>query len=217
MDVLRHNNIEVLIPGQVAVSAPAISYGDLDYARRAVRFNARNLALAVAAGYKIVCSEPTAALYLKQEYLDITDDKNTRLVSENTYELTDYLAGLHRQGRLRQDGFKKLDLKLAYHKPCHYQALKIDHGTTYLLSHIDGLRIEHLPNSCCGIAGTFGFQKKNFDLSMRAGAPMLDLLRQSDADYGLTECSTCKMQMELATAKKTIHPIKILAQAYGLL
>lgn len=217
MDVLRHNNIEVVIPGQVAVSAPAISYGDLDYARRAVRFNARNLALAVAAGYKIVCSEPTAALYLKQEYLDITDDKNTRLVSENTYELTDYLAGLHRQGRLRQDGFKKLNLKLAYHKPCHYQALKIDHGTTYLLSHIDGLRIEHLPNSCCGIAGTFGFQKKNFDLSMRAGAPMLDPLRQSDADYGLTECSTCKMQMELATAKKTIHPIKILAQAYGLL
>ncbi len=52
---------------------------------------------------------------------------------------------------------------------------------------------------------------------MKAGEPMLGPLRESKADYGLTECATCKMQMELGGKKVTLHPIKILAVAYGLL
>jgi len=100
--------------------------------------------------------------------------------------------------------------------PCHYEALKIDGGTINLMAQIPGVEIENLPHNCCGIAGTFGFQKKNFDLSMQAGEPMLQPLRQSNADYGLTECATCKMQMELGGNKKILHPIKIMAAAYGL-
>ena len=195
---------------------PAISYGAIDYARKAVEYNVRNLAKAVRDGYKIVCSEPTAALCLKEEYLDLTDSKDAHLVAENTWEITDYLAGLYEKGQLN-DNFKKLPIKLAYHKPCHYKALQIEKDSGFLLSLIDGVEIEELPNSCCGIAGTFGFQKKNYDLSMKAGEPMLGPLRESKAEFGLTECGTCKMQMELATNKKTLHPIKVLAASYGLL
>jgi FAD/FMN-containing dehydrogenase/Fe-S oxidoreductase len=216
VDVLLLNNIEVMIPDQLGVSMPAISYGAIDYARKAVEYNVRNLAKAVRDGYKIVCSEPTAALCLKEEYLDLTDSKDAHLVAENTWEITDYLTGLHEKGQLN-DNFKKLPIKLAYHKPCHYKALQIEKDSGFLLSLIDGVEIEELPNSCCGIAGTFGFQKKNYDLSMKAGEPMLGPLRESKAEFGLTECGTCKMQMELATNKKTLHPIKVLAASYGLL
>jgi len=216
VDVLLLNNIEVMIPDQLGVSMPAITYGAIDYARKTVEYNVRNLAKAVRDGYKIVCSEPTAALCLKEEYLDLTDSKDAHLVAENTWEITDYLTGLHEKGQLRDD-FQKLPIKLAYHKPCHYKALQIEKDSGFLLSLIDGVKIEELPNSCCGIAGTFGFQKKNFDLSMEAGEPMLGPLRESGADYGLTECGTCKMQMELAAGKKTLHPIKVIAAGYGLL
>ena len=216
VDVLRHNNIEVIIPEQVGAAMVALSYGDLEYARKSVEYNVKHLAEAVRGGYKIVCSEPTAALCLKEEYLDLVDSDDAHRVAEASYELSEFLAGLHKQGQLQGD-FRKLPVKLAYHVPCHYQALQIDGGWQYLLKLIDGVEIEHLPNSCCGIAGTFGFQKKNFELSMRAGEPMLGPLRESDADYGLTECGTCKMQMELATSRQVLHPIKVLAKAYGLL
>jgi len=216
VDVLRHNNIDVIIPQQMGVSMPAISYGAIDYARQAVEYNLSNMAQAVRKGYKVVCTEPTAALCLKEEYLDLVDSAEAHLVSENTWELTDYLARLHQDGKL-QDDLKPVPMKLAYHMPCHYEALKITEGTRYLMSLVEGIELMELPKSCCGIAGTFGFQKKNFDLSMRAGEPMLTPLRESDADFGLTECGTCKMQMELGAKKKTLHPVKVLAAAYGLL
>lgn len=215
VDILRHNNIEVAIPKQIGVSMPAITYGALGIARKAIKYNVAHLAKAIRNGYKVVCSEPTAALCLKEEYLDVVDSEDAKLVAENSYELTDYLCSLHRQGDLRTD-FQRLQLKLAYHKPCHYKAMEIEGGTTLLLGLIAGVEIETLTNSCCGIAGTFGFQKKSFDLSMQIGEPMLESLRRSDADFGLTECGTCKMQMALATGKTVLHPVAVFARAYGL-
>ncbi|MBN1846322.1 MAG: anaerobic glycerol-3-phosphate dehydrogenase subunit C [Sedimentisphaerales bacterium] len=223
VDVLRHNNIEVIVPPQKGMAMPAISYGDLDYARKYIEYNVKHLAEAARAGYTIVTAEPTAALCLKEEYLDVIDSEDARLVAENTVELTDYLARLHRQGKLRDDfrppeGLaKNSPRKLAYHQPCHYQYMQIKDGTRYLMGLIDGIELTELPGGCCGIAGTFGFQKGKFDLSMRAGEPLLGPLRDSDCDFGLTECSTCKMQMELGAGKPTLHPIKVLAKAYGLL
>lgn len=66
------------------------------------------------------------------------------------------------------------------------------------------------------MAGTFGLKHENFRTSLRAGWPLLERLRDPDVDFGVTECSTCKMQMEQLPGKATLHPIKLLAHAYGL-
>ena len=60
-----------------------------------------------------------------------------------------------------------------------------------------------------------GFQKAKLDLSLAIGLPMLEALKASPAPFGLTECSTCRMQMEFVTGKATFHPVKLLAAAYG--
>ena len=216
VDVLRYNGVEVLLPEQHEAAMPSISYGDIPHARKTIEQNVRHLADAVRRGYTVVASEPTAALCLKQEYLDIVDSDDARLVAENTQELTDYLGRMLRAGTLKAPTHA-VPLTLAYHEPCHYAALQIETGTLKLLQRIEGVEIELLPNSCCGIAGTFGFQKKNYDLSMAAGEPMLGPLRESAAQFGLTECSTCKMQMEQGSGKPTLHPVKVLARSYGLL
>jgi len=215
VQVLRHNRVEVVIPPQRSAAMPALNYGDVAYARRVAAYNVRRLAQAIRDGATVVCSEPTAALCLRQDYLDLLDGDDARLVAAQTLELTDYLARLARQGRLRTD-LRRVPLRLAYHVPCHYQALEIPDGTEYLLALIDGVRLERLPRSCCGIAGTFGFQKQYFDLSLTAGEPMLGPWRRSDADAGLTECSTCRLQMEWSAGKPVLHPVKVLARAYGL-
>ena len=66
------------------------------------------------------------------------------------------------------------------------------------------------------MAGTFGLLHKNYRSSLRAGLKLISRLRDPAIQAGVTECSTCKMQMEQGTSKPTLHPIKLLALAYGL-
>ena len=67
------------------------------------------------------------------------------------------------------------------------------------------------------MAGTFGLLHENYRSSLRAGLKLISRLRHPDIQAGVTECSTCKMQMEQGTTKPTIHPIKLLALSYGLM
>jgi heterodisulfide reductase subunit B len=60
-------------------------------------------------------------------------------------------------------------------------------------------------------------RRENFRASLRAGWGLISSLRAPNLDAGATECSTCKMQMEQGTTKPTIHPLKLLALAYGLM
>jgi Fe-S oxidoreductase len=67
------------------------------------------------------------------------------------------------------------------------------------------------------MAGTFGLKRENYRSSLRAGWGLISTLRKDEIQAGATECSACKMQMEQGTSKPTIHPLKILAMAYGLM
>src|SRR5207244_111795 len=78
--------------------------------------NLRVLAEAVREGCTVVCSEPTAALMLTHDYLDLMDDPDAKLVAERTVELTAFLWGLHQEGRLRTD-FRRLEVAVGHHVP----------------------------------------------------------------------------------------------------
>ena len=101
MAVLRHHGIEVYVPPrQVGCGMAALAVGDVETAREIAMRNVRVLADLVREGYRIVCSEPTAALMLSQDYLDLLDDPDTATVAANTVELTTFLGELHAAGRL---------------------------------------------------------------------------------------------------------------------
>ena len=193
-----------------------LTYGDVDSAREAVEHNLRLLAEPAREGIPILCSEPTAALMLRQDALDLLDDTDARLVASNVVEFTSFLADLHRNGRLRTD-FRSLDVSVGHHVPCHFKALGGPPMAASLLSLIPGMRASLIDVSCSGMAGTFGFKTESYDLSMRAGAPMLAELSRPAYLFGSTECSACRLQMEDGTGKRTLHPAQYLALAYGLL
>ena len=176
----------------------------------------RVLADLVREGYRIVCSEPTAALMLTQDYLDLLDDPDAASVAANTVELTTFLGELHAAGRLRTD-FRPLDLTLGHHVPCHLKALGGPPAGPRLLSLIPGLRVHTIDVGCSGMAGTWGLKAANYATSLAAGAAMLAELNRPGVLFGSTECSTCRMQMQEGTGKRTLHPVQYLAYAYGLL
>jgi len=215
--VLERNGVAVYVPPEQAPSGmPSIACGALDHARALARRNIRLLAEPIRQGYHVVASEPSAALCLIREYPQLIDDDDARLVAANTSELCTYLWKLHTLGNLQLD-LKPINAALGYHTPCHLRALRVGFPGENLLGLIPGLRIHHLEEGCSGMAGTYGLQHAHYRSSLRAGWRLISRLRDPGLQAGVTECSTCKMQMEQGTTKPTVHPVKLLAAAYALI
>jgi anaerobic glycerol-3-phosphate dehydrogenase C subunit len=214
IDVLRHNAIEVIIPRQRPAPLPAIVYGDVKTAKKDLSYSVKSLAAAVKDGYKIICSEPSAALCLKQELRHYVDSVDAKIVSENTYELMEYLRELLRQGKLNKPK-RTLLQEYVYHTPCHLFATGAYGASIELLHKLCNIPVADLNAGCCGLAGTFGMQKKNYELSEQISQSLKDALDNTPAQSVLTECAACGMQIEHISGKRALHPIKILAKAYG--
>ena len=100
--------------------------------------------------------------------------------------------------------------------PCHLCALGVEGASIRLLNKLCSTAVTDINAGCCGLAGTFGMQAKNRELSNQISTQMVAALGATKTKYALTECSACKMQIEHLTDKIVRHPIKILAEAYGL-
>jgi len=215
--VMEYNGVSVYVhPRQVPSGMSLISMGAVEKAKRFAERNVEILAEAIRQGYHVVASEPSAALCLTHEYPNLMDDEDTRLVAENSSEACTYLWRMHQNGNLQLD-FKPLNATLGYHLPCHLKALNVGSPGENLLRLIPGLTVRKIDQGCSGMAGTYGFQKKNYRNSLRMGWGLISAMRQADIQNGCTECAACKVQMEQGTEKPTVHPLKVLALAYGLM
>ncbi|MGE5296029.1 MAG: anaerobic glycerol-3-phosphate dehydrogenase subunit C, partial [Solirubrobacterales bacterium] len=215
LDVLRHNGVEVILPPQRPAPLPAIVYGDIRLARRDLSYNVRHLARAVRDGYKIVCSEPSAALCLREELRHYVAGEDARLVAENTFELMNYLADLRRHGKL-ESAMDSIDEKFVYHLPCHLSAVGDETVTLRLLREHFNVDVVDLQSGCCGLSGTFGMQQKNFELSTAISEGLKSALEKAPTRSVLTECAACKMQIEHIASADVVHPIEIIAGSYRL-
>ena len=214
LEVLRANGIEVILPKQRPAPLPAIVYGNIKRARRDLSFNVKHLAKAVRDGYKIVCSEPSAALCLKQELRHFVAGSDAELVSESTYELINYLFGLLAQKKLKP-ATKPISEEFVYHLPCHLCAVGDETASMKLLQELCGVTVIDLKAGCCGLAGTFGMQKKNYELSSKISESLKNALESATTNNVLTECAACKMQIEHVSNCIVRHPVKIIAESYG--
>ncbi len=215
LDVLRHNNVEVTVPAQRPAPLPAIVYGDVKTARQDLAYNVSQLAQAVREGFKIVCSEPSAALCLKQELRHYVSGEDAKLVSENTWELMNYLASLRDEGKLKTPTETVSD-QFVYHLPCHLCAVGDEAVTLKLLGVHFGVKVTDLRAGCCGLSGTFGMQKKNYELSEKISASLRRAIETGPTRNVLTECAACKMQIEHLGDLAVSHPAKLIARAYAL-
>jgi len=215
--ILRRNEVAVYVPPtQHQSGMAAVALGTLDRAKYLAAHNVTILAEAIRQDYHIITPEPAAALCLTHEYPQLIDDDDAHLVAENTSEACTYLWKLHRE-RILDLNLSPINKTVGYHMPCHLKALKVGSPGEYLMGLIPGLTIQRLEEGCSGMAGTFGLKRENFRHSIRAGRGLIASLRDPEIEYGATECSACKLQMEQGTTKPTIHPIKLLALAYGVM
>ncbi|MFM9025769.1 MAG: FAD-binding and (Fe-S)-binding domain-containing protein [Planctomycetaceae bacterium] len=215
VEVLERHGIGVFIdPRQVAAGMPLVSAGDVDAARRAARTNMKVLAEAVRLGYRIVATEPAAVTCLKHDYPLLLDDEDMDRVIAATSDAATFLWELHRDGQLRLD-FAPLAARVHYHAPCHVRSGAAVTAAERLLRLIPELDVRAIDRGCSGMAGTFGLAREHYRTSLRIGRGVMAALRGAEG-VGATECSACRIQMEQGTETPTVHPVKLLARAYGL-
>lgn len=218
LHVMERNQVNVYIPpAQQFSGLSLISNGVIDKAIKLARRNVEMFAEAIRAGYRVVTTEPAAALCLSHEYRHLLgEDADVDLVAENTTEICHYLWEMHEQGELNTT-FEPIKATVGYHWPCHQRALSETPPGLDLLNLVPELNVIAIDKGCSGMAGTFGLMKQNYRKSLRAGWELISTLRHSEIHSGTTECSACKMQMEQGTTKPTMHPLKLIAHAYGFL
>ena len=215
--IIEHQGLKLHIPPtQMRSGMAMISTGDLEAARPLAMTNVRILAEFAREGCPIVCTEPAAAVCLKFEYPRFLDHPDVQLVADHVVEAGEFLTGLQSRNELRTD-FEELPHVAAYHTPCHLRALGRTTPLLELCRLIPQLKTSSTDHGCSGLAGTFGLTKAHFDESLAIGRKLIEQMRSDQIEFGITECSSCKLQMEQQSTTPTLHPLKVLALAYGLM
>lgn len=224
--VLAAHGVRVITPAQRASGIPEMLYGYAKRAAKVARKNLRSLRPYVEAGALVVSAEPTASFALKKHYADYLEENECAAVAQATRDLGEFLLAWRREHpdlvppvqplKKATTESTRTVLRVAYHQPCHLKAQEVGSPGLELLREIPGIEVIDLASGCCGMAGTFGMKVGTYDLSLRAGQPLFERVSQVAPDLIATECSTCRMQLAEATGVKCLHPVVLLAQAYGI-
>jgi glycerol-3-phosphate dehydrogenase subunit C len=215
--VLEYNGIHVVVPKQGCCGLPLQSNGNFPAARTYARRLVANLAPYARDGVDIVTNSTSCGLMLKREANEIlgVEDDDLRVVSERTYDLCEYLLGLHERGELKTD-FAPLPLTVPYHAPCQQRGHGIGKPALDLLALVPDLRVLELDADCCGIAGTYGLKKEKYAIGMAVGDRLFRDVVAAEPEYAACDSETCRWQIEHATGIPSIHPVELLHMAYGL-
>ena len=211
--VLERNGFSVELPEFDCCGIARISAGGLDSALKGVENNLEKISALVGKGTPVIFSEPSCALAVKQEYPRIVGSEKAAQAAAGCFEIHGFLFKLKQEGKLNTS-FGEIPLRVGYHNPCHLRALSIVREPVELLKMIPGLQVQSFADRCCGLAGTFGLKKENYELSMEIGEHLFEEMRQSGVDQVVTSCASCAMQIAQGTGLKVVHPVTLLAEAY---
>jgi len=213
LEVLEQNGFHVMVPDFHCCGIARINTGAIHRVTKEIQNNVNKMASLVDQGLSIVFSEPSCALAVKMEYPKIVNSKEALKVASHCYDIHQFLMMLHKKGELNLN-LGKIDLSVGYHNPCHLRALGVVQEPVELLRLIPGVKVQTFSDACCGLVGTFGMKKKNFNLSMAIGERLFKEIRDSNVTQLATSCGACKLQIFQGTHREAAHPISLLASAY---
>jgi len=212
--VLEKNRCRVECPKQQCCGMPFLDGGDMEAAKASARANVASLHALVREGYDVVVPGPTCSYVIKKEYPLLLPGNEPASVAERTFDISEYLMRLHAEGKLNTDFARGMG-RLAYQMPCHLRAQNMGYKSRDLMALIPDTEV-HLMEKCAAIDGTWGLKREYFDLSLKVADSLLKEIRENHPDLTVSDCPLAGLQIEQGTGRKSMHPVRVLARAYGL-
>ncbi|MDY4595462.1 MAG: anaerobic glycerol-3-phosphate dehydrogenase subunit GlpC [[Pasteurella] aerogenes] len=201
----------VLLEKEKCCGLPLMVNGFPNRAKKQARFNLDQLAKVIdKREIDVVGTSSSCTMNLRDEYHHILGMDNAK-VRPHIHIVTRYLYQLFNQGKAPR--FKNMPLRVAYHTACHVDKAGWAPYTLDILKYIPGLEIVMLPSQCCGIAGTYGFKSENYEVAQAIGNTLFENIERGGFDFVISECETCKWQIDMSTNTTCLHPITLLTKA----
>ena len=213
--VLERLGYEVVVPDTKCCGRPMLSAGMLDKARDHAQANVEAVLPHIECGAKLVGLEPSCILGFRDDYVDLLgDDSAARSVGASSMLIEEFLAHAMDEEGARLE-FAKKPGKVLFHGHCHQKALVGTRGAMELLRSIPGCDAEEIPSGCCGMAGSFGFEREHYDVSMRIGEQSLfGPIRSEAGEFQVvSEGISCRQQIADGTGRQAKHLVELLADA----
>jgi len=195
-----------------------LSKGLLKKAKNLAIENVSRFSEIITSDTPLIGVEPSAILTFRDEYPNLVD-KGQRLeaveLAKNTYLIDEYLHNLLEEGFLTSDLFVESTAQIKLHGHCHQKALSDVSKTKHILELPTGYSVDIIPSGCCGMAGSFGYEKEHYDVSMKIGDLVLfPEVNKADKNTMIAAPGTsCRHQIKDGTNRTALHPVEILYDA----
>ncbi|MDB5247668.1 MAG: FAD-binding protein [Segetibacter sp.] len=216
--LLEKLGYEVMLPKHGESGRAWLSKGLLRDAKKIAQKNVSMLSKVVSEDAPLVGIEPSAILTFRDEYPDLADDDQlevTQELSSNTYLIDEFITKEIAKGNISKEQFTKEQKLIKLHGHCQQKAWNALAASVHMLSLPENYKVETIPSGCCGMAGSFGYEKEHYDISMQIGElVLLPTVRQQPDDVIIAAPGTsCRHQIKDGTKKIAKHPVEILYEA----
>lgn len=185
-------------------------------ATRDAKINIESIRKALAGGSEaVVASSSTCCFTMRDEYPHVLGVDNSDVRSSITLAVA-HLSRLIESGEIKLVFRKDYRKRIAYHTPCHMERMGFAQYSTGILASIPGVELTVLNPNCCGMAGTYGFKKENYETSQAIGSAIFDQINSLQPDFVSTDCETCKWQIEMSTDFKVRNPLEVVFDALDI-
>ncbi len=208
----------VIIPQHEESGRTWLSKGLVREAKKVVNKNIALLSPLVTAETPLIGIEPSAILTFRDEYVDLADDaqfEKAKALSKNVFLIDEFIAREIANGTISKDRFTKEKRTIQLHGHCQQKALSSVAASVTMLSLPENYTVETIPSGCCGMAGSFGYEKEHYDLSMKIGEMVLfPTVRKQPEDVIIAAPGTsCRHQVKDGTGRKALHTVEVLYEA----
>ena len=216
--LLEKLGYEVLLPKQIESGRAWLSKGLLRKAKKIANQNIELLGGIVTSAIPLIGIEPSAILTFRDEYPDLADEHNlasAKALARNTFLIDEFIANEISKGNIQKEAFTKNAKLIKLHGHCQQKAIASVAATQTILSFPENYKVEVIPSGCCGMAGSFGYEKEHYDLSMQIGElVLLPAVRNQLSDTIIAAPGTsCRHQIKDGAQKIALHPVEILFEA----
>jgi len=216
--LLNKLGYEVSIPKHRESGRTFLSKGMVKAAQKIASENVLLLTDLVTAQTPLVGIEPSAILAFRDEYPELVDDglkEKAKTLAANTFMLDEFISSESEKGKISPELFTTGKRKIKLHGHCQQKAIASTAPTKKMLEIPVNYQVEEIPSGCCGMAGSFGFEKEHYELSQKIGELVLfPEVRQAGPEVIISAPGTsCRHQILEGTGRKALHPVEVLYEA----